>query len=214
MRHYLEATDISQTSLFRSSYHRCSIKVFLKISQNSQKNCCASGLRPATLLKKYLAQMFSYEFYKIFKNNFFTELLGTTACLFFMKNTIRVSIFSLENNTFENGNGFGKIEGTEQFLFSEVPSNHLGICLNQTLEDYFSYFWCFLLMFSSDAGVSIWKCLSFRAKHELTHFIIFFGTLKPFCKSFPNPSWLRNAFLILDTVLRFLTLLSQLGFIS
>ena len=56
-----------------------------------------------------------------------------------MKNTVRVSIFSLENNTFENGNGFGKIEETEQFLFSGIPSNHLGICLNQTLEDYFSY---------------------------------------------------------------------------
>ena len=52
---------------------RCSFrKVFLKISQNSQESTCAGGLRPATLLKKEtLTQVFSCEFWKIFKNTFF-----------------------------------------------------------------------------------------------------------------------------------------------
>ena len=67
---------------------RCSVnKLFLKILQNSQKNTFVrvsffnevSGLRPATLLKKTLAQVFSYEFCEIFKNTFFTKHLRTTA---------------------------------------------------------------------------------------------------------------------------------------
>ena len=39
----------------------------------------AEGLRPATLLKETLAQVFSCEFYGIFKNTFFTEHLRATA---------------------------------------------------------------------------------------------------------------------------------------
>ena len=64
--------------LFRSS--RAEVfwkKVFLKISQNSQENIFArvffnkvAGLRPATLLKKRLAQLFSCEFCEISKNTF------------------------------------------------------------------------------------------------------------------------------------------------
>ena len=38
-----------------------------------------AGLRPASLLKETLAQMFFYEFCEIFKNTFFTEHLRTTA---------------------------------------------------------------------------------------------------------------------------------------
>ena len=37
------------------------------------------GLKPATLLKKRLAQLFSFKFSQIFKNTFFTEHLWTTA---------------------------------------------------------------------------------------------------------------------------------------
>ena len=49
-------------------------KVFLEILQNSQENNCASVSflikkpRPATLLKKTLAQVFSCEFCEISKN--------------------------------------------------------------------------------------------------------------------------------------------------
>ena len=39
----------------------------------------AAGLRPATLLKKTLAQAFSCEFWEISKNTFFTEHLWATA---------------------------------------------------------------------------------------------------------------------------------------
>ena len=61
--------------------------MFLKISQNSQENTCASlffnkvtGLRFATLLKKEtLAQVFSCEFCEIFKNAFFAKHLRMTA---------------------------------------------------------------------------------------------------------------------------------------
>ena len=56
----------------RNTHQGCSVKkVFLEISQNSQENTYARaffliklqalGLRPATLLKKRLAQVFSYE---------------------------------------------------------------------------------------------------------------------------------------------------------
>ena len=38
-----------------------------------------AALRPATLLKRRLAQVFLCEFSKIFKNTFFTEHLWTTA---------------------------------------------------------------------------------------------------------------------------------------
>ena len=63
---------------------RCSVKkVFLKISQNSQKTTCASvsflikfQAESATLLKKgTLAQVFYSKFCKIFRNTFFKETL-------------------------------------------------------------------------------------------------------------------------------------------
>ena len=57
---------------------RCCVKkVFLDISQNSLENTCqnlffnkVADLRPVTLLKKTLAQVFSCEFCEISKNAF------------------------------------------------------------------------------------------------------------------------------------------------
>ena len=46
--------------------------MFLKISQNSHENTCA-------IKQETLAQVFSFEFCEIFKNDFFTEHLWTTA---------------------------------------------------------------------------------------------------------------------------------------
>ena len=63
----------------------CKKKVLLKISQNLQENNCARvsfliKLQALGFLKKEtLAQAFSYEFCKIFKNTFFIEHLRTTA---------------------------------------------------------------------------------------------------------------------------------------
>ena len=62
-------------------------KVFLEILQNSQENNCArvSFLIKLQVLvcnfikKESLAQVFSFEFCEISKNNFFTEHLRTTA---------------------------------------------------------------------------------------------------------------------------------------
>ena len=62
-------------------------KVFLKISQNSQKNACARvclliSCRPQAcnfIRKEALAQVFSCEFCEICKSIFFTEDLRTTA---------------------------------------------------------------------------------------------------------------------------------------
>ena len=51
-------------------------KSFIEISQNSQENTCARVFfnevagRPETLLKKTLAQVFSFEFWEISKNTF------------------------------------------------------------------------------------------------------------------------------------------------
>ena len=60
----------------------CFIKwVFLKVLQNSLENTSArvsffdkvGGLRPAAFSKKTLAEVFSSEFCKTFRNTFFTE---------------------------------------------------------------------------------------------------------------------------------------------
>ena len=60
--------------------------MFLEISQNSLENTCARAsfliklqARPATLLEKRLAHVFSCEFCEISKNTFFTEHRWTTA---------------------------------------------------------------------------------------------------------------------------------------
>ena len=58
-------------------------KLFLKISQNSQKNTCSrvsfliklKALACYFLKKDTLTLVFSCEFYEIFKNTFFTEHL-------------------------------------------------------------------------------------------------------------------------------------------
>ena len=61
--------------------------MFLEISQNSQENTCArvsfsKKLQAETcnfIKKETLAQVFSYEFYEISNNTFFTEHLQETA---------------------------------------------------------------------------------------------------------------------------------------
>ena len=72
----------------RSSHEKCSIKkVFLKISPNSQENTCARvsyliKLQASTcnfIKNEIRAQVFSCEFFQIFKNTYFTEHLWTTA---------------------------------------------------------------------------------------------------------------------------------------
>ena len=61
---------------------RCFVKkVFLEILQNSQENTCANLFfkKENFIKKETLAQVFSSEFCKISKNNFFTEHPRTTA---------------------------------------------------------------------------------------------------------------------------------------
>ena len=75
----------------RSSYRRCSVKKYVlrNFAKFTRKHLCQSlffnkvaGLRPVTFLKKEtLAQVFSCEFCKIFKNTFFTKHLRTTASM-------------------------------------------------------------------------------------------------------------------------------------
>ena len=80
-----------QIIIHRTSRWRCSVKkVFLKKSQNSQENTCASlffnkiaGLKGCNFNKKETqAQVFSCEFCKIFKNTYFKEHLRTAASKF------------------------------------------------------------------------------------------------------------------------------------
>ena len=68
--------------IIRSSYQRCSMKkgVLENFAKFTGKHLC----RPQAcnfINKKTLAQVFSCEFCEIFKNNFFTEHLWTTASI-------------------------------------------------------------------------------------------------------------------------------------
>ena len=72
-----------------SSHQKCFMKkdVLKNFTKFTGKHLCqnhffkkVAGLS-ATLLKKRLALMFSYEFCKTFKNSFFTEHLRTTASI-------------------------------------------------------------------------------------------------------------------------------------
>ena len=83
---------------------RCSVKkVFLEISENSQENTCAGvfskqSWRPQTsnfIKKETLAQVFSCEFCKIFKNTFFTDHLWETASFSFPQSVSMLQIPSL-----------------------------------------------------------------------------------------------------------------------
>ena len=63
---------------------KSSFKVLKNFAKSTEKHACqrlffnnVAGLRGATLLK--LAQMFSFKFYEIFKNTFFTEHLRMPA---------------------------------------------------------------------------------------------------------------------------------------
>ena len=72
----------------RSSHQRCSMKkgILRNFAKFTGKHLCQSlffnkvaGLRPATLLKRSLAQVFSCEYCETSKNTFFTKHLWTTA---------------------------------------------------------------------------------------------------------------------------------------
>ena len=58
-------------------------KVFLKVAKNSQENTCArvsfAALACNFIKKETLVQVFSCEFFEIFKNIFFMEHLRATA---------------------------------------------------------------------------------------------------------------------------------------
>ena len=78
-------------TICRSSHRRCSVRkgVLRYFAKFIGKNQCQSlffnkvaGLKSATLLKETLAQMFSCEFCKIFRNTFCTEDLWATASIF------------------------------------------------------------------------------------------------------------------------------------
>ena len=57
----------------------------LKTLQYSQENICVGGSSGATLLKKTLTQVFSYEHCEIFKNTYFEEHLRTAASRYISK---------------------------------------------------------------------------------------------------------------------------------
>ena len=72
------------SAVFRSSHWRCSVRkgVIRNFAKFTGKYMCQSlflitlQARPATLLKKRLAHVFSCEFCEISKNTFFTEISG------------------------------------------------------------------------------------------------------------------------------------------
>ena len=66
-------------------------KVLLEILKNSQKNTCKF------IKKETLTQVFSYEFYEISKNTFFTEHLLVTDSDYFYSNLGRSKIYVNES---------------------------------------------------------------------------------------------------------------------
>ena len=75
----------SKRPFARSSHPRCSIKkVFLKLPRDSQENTCAR----ASFLMKTLSQVFSCEFWEIFKNASCTEKLLDDCFWITVTNTI------------------------------------------------------------------------------------------------------------------------------
>ena len=75
--------ELQKNRKSRSSHQRCSIKrVFLVISRNSQENICARvsfliKLQACNFIKKETrTQVFSCEFWEIFKSTFFTDTCG------------------------------------------------------------------------------------------------------------------------------------------
>ena len=86
--------SVIKPNTVRSSHQRCSVKmVFLNILRNSQKNTSARVsfiVKEAWIFIKneILAQVFSCEFLKIFRNTFFTENLGATASALCVRFTI------------------------------------------------------------------------------------------------------------------------------
>ena len=85
-------------NIYRSSHRRFSIEkgVLKNFTKFTGKHLYPSlffkkvgGLRPTTLLKKTLAQVFSCEFCEIFNNTFFTRHLWTTASTFIYKNNLK-----------------------------------------------------------------------------------------------------------------------------
>ena len=83
-----QALQRNQMTYLRSSQQKCSMKklVLRNFTKFTWKHLCQNlffnkfaGLRPATLLKTSLAQMFHRKFCQISKNTSFTEHLWTTA---------------------------------------------------------------------------------------------------------------------------------------
>ena len=106
-------SESCQRSKIKSSHQRCSVKKgFLRnFAKFPGKQLCKSlffikvaGLRPATLLKKRLLQVFSCEFSETSKNTFFTEHLWTTASVFWYKEFWKIiqpwEVDSIKNVTF------------------------------------------------------------------------------------------------------------------
>ena len=79
----------------RSSHRRCSVRkdVLRNLEKSTGKHLCQSlffnnvaGLRPATLLKKRLTQVFSCEFCEISENTFFKNTFGWLLLYHFIYN--------------------------------------------------------------------------------------------------------------------------------
>ena len=99
---------------YRSSHRSRSINVFLKTSQNSQKNTCGTvsyliisqASTCSSFKKETLVQVFSCEFCEIFKNTLFTEHIGATTSAI-RKYSNKTIVFLLFNSfTFTSFNIF------------------------------------------------------------------------------------------------------------
>ena len=115
----------------RSSHQWYSIEtgVLKNFTKFPGKDLCQSlffnkvvGLRLASLLKKTLAQVFSYEFFKIFKNTFFTEHLWTTASVYIKRKKVKWVQQSTSVVTFHISSIFSRVINSSIFSIRTIDS--------------------------------------------------------------------------------------------
>ena len=126
-------------------------KMFLKILQNLQGNTCArvffnkvTVLKPPTLFKKEtLAQVFSGEFWKIFKNFFFNRIpLGDCFCKasFYSKATaVRCSVKNVFRNSSQNSQENNCVESVfyPSVLLKKRTNTGVFLWILQNLREHF-----------------------------------------------------------------------------
>ena len=110
-------TVVHQNSSSHRSYsvRKGVLRNFAKFTEKQLSKACNNCLRPATLLKETLAQVFSCEFCEISKNTFFTEHLWATASVKInILNPFQANILFLYPWKYHKTSGFMMFSGVRE----------------------------------------------------------------------------------------------------